>query len=143
MRLNRGHPVAGDPAPPSPPSGVAPSWPGSGPHVPRYATSPMRPDTQPNDPLFLKATTAVDVSPGHSVGYPLCPYHCAWNPETPAARPAGGGMPGPTLLTHVAAAGAGATGAANAYGAGATACALNINAAMTSGEKMRDPTHRS
>jgi hypothetical protein len=26
---------------------------------------------------------------------------------------------------------------------GPTACALNMSAAMTSGEKMRDPTHRS
>src|SRR3977135_1276270 len=100
MRCYRGHPVPGAPSCPSPPSGVARSWPGSGPHVPRYATSPIRPETQPNDPLFLYATTAVDFSPAHSVGYPLCPYHDAWNPRTPAGVVAGGAMPGPTSPAH-------------------------------------------
>src|SRR5258705_2661334 len=100
MRLYRGHAAAGDPSCPSPPSGFALSCPGSGPQVPRYATSPIRPDTQPNDPLFLNATTAVDVSPGQSVGYPLCPNHDAWKPRTPAGTFGGGAMPGPTLPSH-------------------------------------------
>ena len=49
----------------------------------------MRPETQPNDPLFLNATTAVEVSPGHSVGYPLCPNHDVWKPRTPDGTLAG------------------------------------------------------
>ena len=100
MRLYRGQPVASEPSCPSPPSGVALSCPGSGDHVPRYATSPMRPDTQPNDPLLLNATTAVEISPGHSVGYPLCPYHDAWKPRTPDGTLGGGAMPGPTPPAH-------------------------------------------
>jgi len=52
-------------------------------------------------------------------------------------------MPGPTLLTHVAAAGALEVGAANARVAGQTASELRTIAATTSGEKMRDPTRRS
>src|SRR4030081_3043465 len=99
MRLYLGHPVAGDPSWPSPPRGVARSCPGS--RVRRSAPSPMRPETQPNDPLFLYATTAVDVSPAQSVGYPLCPYQAAWKPPTPAGGVGGGGaMPGPTLPAH-------------------------------------------
>jgi len=35
--------------------------------------------------------------------YPLCPYHDAWKPGTPLGTRAGGAMPGPTLLAHVAA----------------------------------------
>src|SRR2546430_4444247 len=133
MRLKRGHPVVGDPAAPSPPSGVTRSCPGSGPHVPRYATSPIRPRTQPSEPELWYATVAVDRSPGHNVGYPLCPYHCAWNPFTPNGRFAGCGMPGPTLLTHVAAAGAVDTGAASPRGAGPTASQLKASTAATSG----------
>ena len=49
------------------------------------------------------ATVAVEVSPGHSVMYPLCPYHAAWKPGSPEGTLAGGGMPGPTLEVHVAA----------------------------------------
>jgi hypothetical protein len=60
----------------------------------------MRPATHPNDPLLRYATTAVDVVPGQSVGYPLCPYHDAWKPCSPRGTLAGGGMPGPTLLAH-------------------------------------------
>jgi hypothetical protein len=52
-------------------------------------------------------------------------------------------MPGPTLLAQVAAAGAGATGAARARGIGPTACQLKTSAATRSGDQMRDPTHRS
>jgi hypothetical protein len=77
------------------------------------------------------------------VGYPLCPYHCAWNPGTPAGRPAGCGIPGPTLLTHVAAAGAAEIGAATARVAGQTASELNTIAATKSGAEIRDPTRRS
>src|SRR4029079_7797004 len=33
--------------------------------------------------------------------YPDCPYHAAWKPGTPAGTDAGGGMPGPSLLTQV------------------------------------------
>ncbi len=60
----------------------------------------MRPDTQPNDPLLLNATTAVEISPGQSVGYPLCPYHDAWKPRTPDGTLGGGAMPGPTPPAH-------------------------------------------
>ena len=74
----------------------------------------MRPDTQPNDPLFLNATTAVDVSPGHSVGYPLCPYQDVWNPRTPDGTLAGGGMPGPALPVHPT----GGVGEGNGVGVG-------------------------
>src|SRR6266566_7184107 len=35
--------------------------------------------------------------------YPLCPYHDAWKPGIPLGTRAGGAMPGPTLLAHVAA----------------------------------------
>jgi hypothetical protein len=35
--------------------------------------------------------------------YPLCPYHEAWKPDKPLDTRAGGAMPGPTLLAHVAA----------------------------------------
>src|SRR5438477_914811 len=103
----------------------------------------MRPRTQPREPELWYATVAVERSPGQSVGYPLCPYHCAWKPWTPAGRPAGCGMPGPTLLAHVAAAGAFDTGAANARDAGQAASELKTIAATRSGEKMRDPTCRS
>src|ERR1700694_1069528 len=34
--------------------------------------------------------------------YPLCPYHDAWKPGRPLDTRAGGAMPGPTLLAHVA-----------------------------------------
>src|SRR5437867_3746483 len=39
----------------------------------------------------------------HSDMYPLCPYHAAWKPGIPLGTRAGGAMPGPTLLAHVAA----------------------------------------
>jgi hypothetical protein len=51
-------------------------------------------------------------------------------------------MPGPTLLAHVAAAGAVDIGAASARGVGPTAMTLKTSAATRSGEAMRDPTHR-
>src|SRR2546428_13536232 len=35
--------------------------------------------------------------------YPLCPYQDAWKPDKPLDTRAGGAMPGPTLLVHVAA----------------------------------------
>jgi len=49
------------------------------------------------------ATVAVEVSPGQSVMYPLCPYQAAWKPGVPEGTLAGGGMPGPTLDVHGAA----------------------------------------
>src|SRR5206468_7201124 len=49
------------------------------------------------------ATVAVEVSPGQSVMYPLCPYQAAWKPGVPEGTLAGGGMPGPTLEVHGAA----------------------------------------
>ena len=52
-------------------------------------------------------------------------------------------MPGPTLLTHVAAAGAVDTGAASARGAGPTASQLKASTAATSGGNILDPTLRS
>jgi hypothetical protein len=51
-------------------------------------------------------------------------------------------MPGPTLLAHIAAAGA-AIGAAKTRGVGPTASPLKTRAATASGVKMRDPTLRS
>src|SRR5438067_712880 len=51
--------------------------------------------------------------------YPLCPYHAAWNPASPVARLAGGAMPGPTLLVHVAAS-AGVPGSVPRISAAAT-----------------------
>jgi len=58
-------------------------------------------------------------------------------------RVAGCGIPGPTLLAHVAAAGAIDVGAANARVAGQTASELKTIAATKNGEHTRDPTHRS
>src|SRR5207244_12739207 len=55
--------------------------------------------------------------------YPLCPYHAAWKPGRPLGVWAGGGMPGPMLLVHVA--------ARDATGRSATRSALASNAFRT------------
>src|SRR2546430_356385 len=102
MRFQRGQPVAGEPRCPSPPRMLGWSWPGSLAHVPRYATSPMRPETQPRDPELRYASVAVARSPAQSCMLPLCPYQAAWNPESFVGMTAGGGMPGPIWEVQVA-----------------------------------------
>src|SRR5438093_1294674 len=94
----------------------------------------MRPLTQPSEPELWYATVAVDRAPGQSVGYPLCPYHEAWKPAMPAATLTGCGMPGPSLLVHVAAA-----LAASATFAGASVNVLATSSAPTSTENERRP----
>ena len=57
--------VAGEPLVPSPPSVLARSCPGSGPHVPSAALP-----YQPSEPVLRNATVTVVVLPGQSVGNP-------------------------------------------------------------------------
>ena len=78
------------------------SCPGSESQVPRYATSPSRPLTQPREPELKYATVAVARSPAQRLMYPDCPYQDAWNPGVPVGTRAGGAMPGPTDPTQVA-----------------------------------------
>src|SRR6266576_1046104 len=51
--------------------------------------------------------------------YPLCPYHDAWKPGIPLGTRAGGAIPGPTLLAHVA--------ARDAYDGMSAATSANMN----------------
>jgi len=69
------------------------------------------------------------------VGYPLWPYHWAWNPPIPPGTLAGGGIPGPVLPLHVAAA-----VAACAVGNGPVTSQLATRATTANGASTRNPT---
>ena len=50
---------------------------------------------------------ATERVPLQRVGYPLWPYHAAWNPALPSVAAVGGGIPGPIDATQGPADGAG------------------------------------
>src|SRR5919201_3817843 len=69
--------------------------------------------------------------------YPLCPYHAAWNPDSPLGTRAGGASPGPTLLAQVAARDSPAGMSAKSSTSTANALRTRPTACLTSGGEER------
>src|SRR4029077_19816798 len=94
-RFARDQLVVGDPPVPSPPSALARSCPGSGPHVPSAAFP-----YQPSEPVFSNAIVTVVALPGQSVGKPERAESAACAPSMPYVA-ATGATPGATESVQV------------------------------------------